>query len=62
MTLVPGTRQEDGSILRTETAAGTGAVMLQGGDRKAAWEFLKLWAGDDVQTAYGTEQIGRAHV
>lgn len=55
MTLVPGTRQEDGSILRTETAAGTGAVMLQGGDRKAAWEFLKWWAGDDVQTAYGTE-------
>ena len=55
MTLVPGTRQEDGSILRTETAAGTGAVMLQGGDREAAWEFLKWWAGDDVQTAYGTE-------
>ena len=55
MAPLPGTRQEDGSILRTEVSNGTGAVMLADSDIQSAWEFLQWWASDDVQTAYGTE-------
>ena len=55
MAQIPGTRQEDGSILRTEVSNGTGAVMLADSDIQSAWEFLQWWASDDVQTAYGTE-------
>ena len=55
MARIPGTRQEDGSILRTEVSNGTGAVMLADSDIQSTWEFLQWWASDDVQTAYGTE-------
>ena len=56
MAPVPGTVQEDGSILRTETASGTGAVMLNDcEDKQAAWKFMQWWASGDAQTDYGTE-------
>ncbi len=54
MTPIPGTRQEDGSINRTECASGTGCVILGDCENKeAAWKFLKWWVSAEVQTEYG---------
>lgn len=56
MAVVPGTVGEDGEIVRTETASGTGAVMLKDcSDKAAAWEFIRWWTGAQAQAAYGTE-------
>lgn len=50
---VPGVRQEDGSIRRTVSGAGTGAGILKDtGAQDAAWEFLKWWTRADIQAAY----------
>ncbi|MBR4073300.1 MAG: extracellular solute-binding protein [Clostridia bacterium] len=55
MTNIPGT-VKDGSINRTETAAGTAAVILEDCKKKdAAWEFIKWWTGADAQASFGTE-------
>lgn len=54
MAPIPGQRQEDGSIDRTQAASGTAAIMLKGSARKeAAWKFLKWWASAEAQGAYG---------
>ncbi len=56
MTCIPGTRQADGSILRTETAGGMGAVILSDSDYvNESWEFLKWWVSDETQALYGSE-------
>lgn len=56
MAPIPGTVQEDGRIRRSETASGTGAVMLNScREKKAAWEFLKWWVSGETQTSYATE-------
>ena len=56
MTCIPGTRQEDGTVLRTETASGTGAVILADSAYvKESWEFLKWWVSDETQALYGRE-------
>ena len=56
MTAIPGTLKEDGTIDRTETAAGTASVILDDcKDKKAAWEFISWWTGAEAQSAYGTE-------
>lgn len=56
MTCVPGTVQEDGSILRTETSAGTAAVLLNDCKvKEQAWEFIKWWTDSSAQGAYGSE-------
>ncbi|MFW5981235.1 MAG: extracellular solute-binding protein [bacterium] len=67
-TLIPGTRQEDGSINRTVASSGMGqalsqagvggpgAVMLEQSNRKdEAWEFLKWWTSTDAQVKFGRE-------
>lgn len=55
-TLVPGTVQPDGSINRAVPVGSTGAVILNGSDKKdQAWEFLKWWTSKDVQVAFGRE-------
>lgn len=56
MTCVPGTEQEDGTILRTETSAGTAAVILDDCKvKKQAWEFVKWWTDSAAQGSYGSE-------
>ena len=56
MAPIPGTRQEDGTVLRTETASGTAAVLLKDCKQKdRAWEFIKWWTDAPTQAAYGTE-------
>ncbi len=56
MTCIPGTRQADGTILRTETASGMGAIILSDSEYvKESWEFLKWWASDETQALFGSE-------
>ena len=57
--LIPGTVREDGSIDRSETAAGNACVMLQSavsrGIEKEAFEFMRWWTGADAQSLYAQE-------
>ena len=54
MAPIPGRRQEDGSIDRTQAASGTAAILLKGsGHKEAAWKFLKWWSSAEAQGAYG---------
>lgn len=56
MTKIPGTKLADGSIARTETSAGTAAIMLDDcKDKECAWEFIKWWVDAETQSSYGTE-------
>ncbi|MCQ2448816.1 MAG: extracellular solute-binding protein [Clostridia bacterium] len=56
MAPIPGVMQADGTIDRTETAAGTAAVILKDSKVKdAAWQFLKWWVSAETQSAYGVE-------
>ncbi len=51
--LVPGIKQEDGSINHTVAGSGTGCVILNDSKNKAeAWEFLKWWTAADTQLKY----------
>ena len=55
-TQVPGTLQEDGTILRT--TGGTGLadmIMAQTEHPQECWEFLKWWTSAETQTLYGRE-------
>ena len=55
-TQVPGTVQEDGTILRT--TGGTGLadiIMAQTKYPEESWEFLKWWTSAETQTLYGRE-------
>lgn len=56
MVPIPGTRREDGSIDRTESASGTACIILNtANDKDAAWKFLKWWTSADIQSKYGRE-------
>jgi len=58
-TLIPGTRQEDGTIRRDEGAGVTGASILSNAkDKEASWEFLKWWTSTETQVNYGLEIEG----
>ena len=51
--LVPGTENEDGTINRTISGAGTGCSIIKTSENvKEAWEFLKWWTSADTQLAY----------
>ena len=51
--LVPGMKQEDGSINRTVSGAGTACAILEKSEhKKEAWEFLKWWTDADTQVRY----------
>ena len=51
--LIPGVEQEDGSINRSSSGSGTGALILNDSEHKEeAWEFLKWWTREDVQLRY----------
>lgn len=54
--LAPGTRDEDGKVNHAVACTVTGASILSATDKKEeAWEFLKWWAGDQIQSAYARE-------
>ncbi len=57
--LAPGTRQEDGSIVRYQPAAGT-ACMIFGNTTRPdqAWDFLKWWLSTDTQVQYAYAMQG----
>ena len=54
--LAPGTRDEDGEVNHAVACTVTGASILSATDKKEeAWEFLKWWAGDQIQSDYARE-------
>ncbi len=58
-TLVPGTRQEDGTINRAVPSTGTASMILnQTQNKDAAWEFIKWWGSTDIQVQFGREMEG----
>lgn len=51
--LAPGTKQEDGSILRYQPAAGSACMIFDNTTREEeAWSFLKWWLSTDTQVQY----------
>lgn len=54
---IPGTKKEDGSIDRSvgSIAAQACMIMEQSDKKKMAWEFIKWWTSEEVQTRYGRE-------
>lgn len=52
---IPGTADETGNINQTETATFTASIILgQCEDKASAFEFLKWWTSEDVQSEYGS--------
>lgn len=55
ITLVPGEKQEDGSILRYQMADSTACMILDDTDKPdEAYSFLKWWLSSDTQLSYAT--------
>lgn len=53
-TLVPGTKQEDGSVDHTANSSTSGALIFtKVSNQNAAWEFIKWFTSTDVQVEYG---------
>ena len=58
--LVPGTKQEDGTLRRDVPVTSSAAVMIKNsveknGTKDESWEFLKWWTSAEVQTEYARE-------
>lgn len=57
--LIPGIKQEDGTINRATQSWGTCSMMLRGAEdrnkKEIAWEFMKWWASSEVQSIYASE-------
>ncbi|WP_029324594.1 extracellular solute-binding protein [Butyrivibrio sp. AE3004] len=57
-TLIPGTKQADGTIDRSDFITGNATMMIRTEDeslRKDSWEFMKWWANADTQVRFGRE-------
>lgn len=53
-TLVPGTMREDGTISHAASSGGSGAIIFtKTKDANAAWDFIKWFTSDEIQTQYG---------
>lgn len=51
--LSPGTKQDDGTILRYQHAAGSACMIFNNTIRAdQAWDFMKWWLGTDTQVKY----------
>ncbi len=51
---IPGVKQKDGTIDRSEGAMGTGAILIAASKEKAAaFEFISWWVSSDIQTEFG---------
>src|SRR5690606_26928787 len=56
---VPGTIKEDGTLGREVPSGGSGTLLLESAeDKEAAWEFMKWWTSDEIQTKFGREMEG----
>lgn len=59
MAPIPGIRQDDGNILRTETSTVTGCIMMKAarkhGVEAETAKFLNWWISSDIQSRYGSE-------
>ena len=56
MAPIPGELQEDGSINRSVSGAGTAAIILNDSKNPdLAWEFIKWWTEADTQYSYANE-------
>ncbi|MBR7133612.1 MAG: extracellular solute-binding protein [Clostridia bacterium] len=54
--LLPGIKQDDGSINRTGYVTTTSSMVLNGTDMpNEAYEFIKWWTTDEIQSEFGTE-------
>lgn len=57
--LMPGVKQEDGTINRAVQSWGTCSMMLRGaedrGKKDISWEFLKWWASSETQANFASE-------
>lgn len=57
--LLPGVKQEDGTLNRATQSWGTCAMMLRGAEQRnkkdKSWEFLKWWASSEVQAKFASE-------
>ncbi len=55
-TLVPGYEDENGNVDHSVLAGQSAVIILNTSKRKQeAWEFLKWWMSEDIQTSYGVE-------
>ncbi len=57
-TLIPGTRQADGSIDHTAQTNGLCCMMIATDDEKVkqnGWEFMKWWVSTETQVRFGRE-------
>ncbi len=53
---VPGTVQADGSIDHSVSGTGICCMLMEAAeDKDAAWEFMKWWTSEPVQTQYGKD-------
>jgi ABC-type glycerol-3-phosphate transport system substrate-binding protein len=51
--VVPGQRQEDGSILRYQAADNTASMIFENTDKEEeAWRFLTWWLSDETQVKF----------
>lgn len=55
-TLVPGTKQADGTINHAANSAGSGAVIFNKvSNQSAAWDFIKWFTSTEIQVDYGKQ-------
>ena len=56
MAPIPGIRQADGTVNRTEPVSCAGCVIMSAAkDPQACWQFLQWWTDAEVQYEYGRE-------
>ncbi len=55
ISVVPGVRQEDGTIARYSSAGADSTIMFESDDKREAmaWEFMKWWSSADIQEKFG---------
>ena len=59
MALYPGTKRADGTVDRSVSSGGTGAMLMTSAEKRGAaqdaWQFLNWWAETETQSRYGSE-------
>lgn len=57
--MIPGVKQEDGTVNRAVQSWGTCSMMLRGAEERGklenSWEFMKWWANSETQETYANE-------
>lgn len=56
ITSIPGVENEEGTISKVSSGAGTGCVILKSSKNpEGAWEFLKWWTSADTQLTFSND-------